>query len=343
MWLTCLVFFCVVITRVFYVLPSNTGTSDALIYHIIHFKKETFVNFWHNVNHFCNRSNYKKQRSSRALFYALPNACKKYDFHEEIKSIIEKYYKEKDDMLIFSVSALEILFEHDKYHPIFINPMNDISVDETQSGMIEKKLKWIKNGDMLVIDKDLGLDAFQKGLVRKLWKNFGFELIEETANLLVFKLNNLPNQKSPEFLSLGHFNSYLGENGLVDYEVPLNVMHINMKHYFYSGNVLSIEVDYERICLLKAIKIWNLINTKDILSNRFFFNNQIKNFNILISEDKKNWQVVVSEKNHFMKNKKYYYKSFLPIKARYLRLNIFVDDPNALFPMIEVFGADLNA
>jgi hypothetical protein len=341
-WLTCLVFFCVIMSRVFYVLPSNTGTSDALIYNVVHFKKETFANFWHNINNFCNRLNYKKERSSRALFYALPSSCKKYDFHEEMKSVVEKYYKERDSMLIFSISALEILFENNKYHPIFVNPMNDISVDETQSGIIKRKLKSIKNGDVVVIDKDVGLDTFQKSIIRTIWKKFGFELIEETPHLLVFRLSNLVSNKSPWFLSLSNFSSYIGKNGVVNYDMPLNVMNINMKNYFYWGDVLSIEVDYHRIFNLQAVKLWNLISTKDILRHRFFFNNQIKNFSVLVSEDKKNWQIVVSEKGYFMNDKKYYYKRFYPLKARYLRLNVFVDDPNTLFPIIEVFGEDIN-
>lgn len=337
-WMTCLMFFCVFLTRIVYVAPSNTGVNDALIYHLIHFKKEVFKNFWYNINHFCNIQHYSKDRNDRIFVEPFQYACKKYGFHQDMNRVIEKYYKNKKEALIFSVSVVEVLFEHNKYHPIFINPMNDISVDATQRDIVLQKIGLIKEGDVVVVDKNIGLDLFQKNVLALLWRKFGFDKIEETPNLWVFKLSGKLNHESPWFLSKRNFTSYIGRNAQVDYRQHLNVKNTDVRSYFYRGDVMTIELDFDTPFLMTAVKFWHLFNSKDIIKNRFFSDDEIKNFNILVSRDRKKWDMLVSENNYFINDKKYYYKDITPITTKYVRLNVLMDNPKIIIPDLEIFG-----
>lgn len=339
-WVTCVIFFCVFVVRIVYLPPSNVGVNDALIYHLIHFKKEVFKNFWYNINNFCNYQNYKKDNNSRIFFRPYPYSCKKYGFHNEIKSIVEKYYKNTNKSMIFSVSAVEVLFENHKFHPIFVNPMNDVSVDATQYKLVEQKVNNIKNGDIVIVEKGIGLDRFQADILRMLWKKFGFYKIDETPNLKVFKLTNKVSNGSPWFLNKTNFVSYLGKNGFVNYREPLNMKNVDLQNYFYHGDVMTIEMDFDQPFLVNAIKFWHLFNTKDILKYRFFSDDQIKNFNVLVSEDRKKWDMLISESNYFVSDKKYYYKDIAPIKTKYVRLNILMDNPRIMIPNLEIFGTN---
>jgi hypothetical protein len=337
-WLTCVVFFCVFLTRTIYVMPSNSGVNDSLIYHLVHFKKEVFENFWYNVSHFCNKMNYKKEDSDRQFIQAFQYACRKYDSRQEMSELIEKYYKNRQDAMIFSVSSVEILFEHNKYHSIFVNPMNDVSVDATQKDIIMQKLNDIKFGDIVIVEKDIGLDLFQTDVLRLLWKKFGFDKIEETPNVWVFKLTNEKAGGVPWFLGQRHSLSYLGRNGVVDYRQPLNMKNLDRRSYAYYDHAVTIELDFNAAFFVTGIRFWHLSGSKDVLKHRFFSNNEIKNFNVLVSTDRKKWDMVVSEANYFMNDKKYYYKDITPIKTKYLRLNFLVDNSSVVIPDLEVFG-----
>ena len=130
--------------------------------------------------------------------------------------------------MLFSASAVEILFENDKFHPIFINPMNDVSIEETKSTVVGKKLNNIKNGDIIVVDKSIGIDTFQKSLLRALWSKFGFEKVEETENLWVFKLTAAASHEPPWFLNVTNFSSYVGKNGFVNHGKPFSIIILEM-------------------------------------------------------------------------------------------------------------------
>jgi hypothetical protein len=337
-WITVLVFFCILVVRIVYVMPSNSGPNDALLYHLIHYNKFIFKNFGYNFTHFCNNQNYRNDNGVKIFVNTFQYACKKYDFHEEMHEIIERYYKTKKEAIIFSVSAVEILFEHNKYHPIFVNPMNDISVDVTQKNMILKKIDLIKYGDIIVVDKNVGLDLFQLNILKELSGRFGFGQVEETENLWVLELNDKKNSNADEFLSKRNFRSYFGSNHKVNYHPSSYIKNVNIRDYFYHGDVMTIQMDFDEPFLITAIKFWHLFNSKDILKNKFFSDDEIKNFNVLVSEDKKKWNMVVSENNYFINDKEYYYKEITPIMAKYVRLNVLIDKPNIIIPNIEVFG-----
>ena len=103
---------------------------------------------------------------------------------------------------------------------------------------------------------------------------------------------------------------------------------------------MTVEIDFYRPFMMNALKFWHLFNNRDVLKYRLFANDQIKSFNILTSEDGVTWNMIVSESNYFMNDKKYYYKAFSPIKTKYVRLNILIDDPRIVIPSLEVFGGD---
>lgn len=338
-WITSLTFFCVFVSKIFYYQPVNAGVNDSVIYHIVHFNKKVFKDFWYNFNNFCNKPGYSKNHSAM-LFSVFQNACQKYDFHQEIKEIIDKYYRNKEEMIIFSVSAIEILFENHKYHSIMVNPMNDMTVDATENKIIQDKIDAVKYGDIVVVDKDIGLDNFESEVLTRLGDKFEFNKIDETPHLWVFKLANKKNDSPPWFLGKKHFIAYLGKNGLVDYSQTMDMEKLRLPSYFYYDQVLTIEMDFEKPFLVTGLKLWHLIGNRDVIKYRFFSNNALKNFTILVSEDKKNWKIVLSEENYFMNDKKNYYKDITPITAKYLRLNALIDSPVIAVSKLEVFGRD---
>jgi hypothetical protein len=130
----------------------------------------------------------------------------------------------------------------------------------------------------------------------------------------------------------------MGKNGWINYRQPLNVQTADMHNYFYRGDVMTIELAFDTSFLMTAVKFWHLSNNRDILKYRYFSDDEIKNFNILVSLDKIKWDMVVSENNYFMNDKKYYYKDIAPIRVKYLRLNVTIDKPKIIVPDLEIFG-----
>ncbi len=340
LWVICFLFFCVFVTRLLYHMPSNLGVNDALIYHLIHFKKENFENFLYNMHHFCNKVNYKR-KNSQSLSFVFQDACRKYDFRQEIKALVDKYFKEKKDFLIFSISFPEVLFDNNKYHPILVNPLSDLLVHETQVLKLEKNIVAIQDKEIVVVDKDLGLDNFQQGVLRKIAKRFDFKKIDETPHLWVFELIKKTGDQSSSFLSNSNYSMYLGANGVVNRSQAISIEDIKVPMYFYHDKVLTLELNFEYPFLIDGIKIWHLLNNRDLLKYRFFSNNSIKTFNVLVSLDGENWTMLASESNYFMNDKKYYYQHVPLIKAKYVRLNALIDSPFIAVSLLEVFGKEV--
>jgi hypothetical protein len=338
-WVTCLVFFCIFITRTFYIMPSNLGSNDALIYHLVHYKPDIFKNFWYNLNNFCSKSSYREKNNSKLAVF-LQNSCQRYDFNQEVKDVISRHYKDRHDVLIFSDSIVEILFENHKYHAIFVDPMNDSGSDSTKNKIIDAKIDARKYGDIVVIDKNIGLDKFQSNILIKLWKKFGFKNIDETPHLWICQLIEKTDDGSPWFLAKNNFVRYLGKNGMIDHSKQMNMTSLDLTGYFKNKDVLTIEMDFDPPILVDGIKIWHVLSAKDLLKYRFFSNNAMKTFDVLTSVDGKKWNVALSEENYFINNKKYYYKNIVPIRAKYIRFNAVIDSPILVLSPLEVFGKD---
>jgi hypothetical protein len=339
LWLISLIFFSIFVMRVAYYQPLNAGVNDSLIYHLIHFDKNVYKRFWYNIRGFCNILHYSKKEGVN-LFYTLNESCKKYDFHDEVKKIIHQYYQNKKSIMLFSLSSVEILFEHNKNNPIIVSPISDETLDETQNQIVDNNIKAIMPHEIVVVDKNIGLDGFDSGVLRKIAKRFDFKKIDETPHLWVFELIKKTGTQSPSFLSNPHYAMHIGANGVVNRGQSLSIQDINIPIYFYNGNVLTIELDFEQPFLIDGVKIWHLLNNRDLLKYRFFSNNAIKTFNVLVSLDGKSWTMVASESDYFMNDKKYYHKDVSPIKAKYVRLNVMIDSPFIAVSLLEVFGKE---
>ena len=61
---------------------------------------------------------------------------------------------------------------------VWQDPMNDWGSDSIKNKMIDAKIDSVKYGDIVVIDKNIGLDKFQNDILIKLWKKFGFKKIK---------------------------------------------------------------------------------------------------------------------------------------------------------------------
>jgi hypothetical protein len=331
--MTCFVFLFVFVVKVFYTAPFNTGSNDALVYHLIHFKKEVFENYWYNLNHFCNKKNYRQDNSDRIFFTSMPTACQKYNFHDDVQHVINKYYKNTTEVMLFSASMVEILFENNKYNPLMNNPSTDASIDLIQKILLKKNFSAVKEGKIIIVDKSIDLEPFQSYLLRLLWKKFGFEKIDETPNIWVFKIVKKENQDAPWFLRNNQFSTAFGKNGVL-FRKPFFYPDLNMRDLY--GEAVTIEMDFHQPFLMTGLRLWNLLNALDSIYYRKIVNNAVRNFNVLVSLDGKKWNMVVSEENYFMDDKKYYYRTVPPQMVKKVRLNAMVDSPNLVVGNLDI-------
>jgi len=114
-------------------------------------------------------------------------------------------------------------------------------------------------------------------------------------------------------------------------------MNFSLRQYY--DKVLTIEMDFDTPFVMTGLKLWHL-HKNEMTKFRFFDNNAVKTFNVLVSMDGVKWEMVDSAVNYFMNDKKYYYKNIPPIKVKYVRLNAVIDDRRMVLAPLEIFGHD---
>ena len=105
------------------------------------------------------------------------------------------------------------------------------------------------------------------------------------------------------------------------------------------SEILRVWMDFGDLFLMKDIKIWRKIDFRkpDYFSEDLF--PFLKNFNVELSEDNKNWFMVASEKGFEVGGRYFYDLKLKPRQARYVRLNVFSENLKyLLISEIEVFG-----
>jgi hypothetical protein len=339
-----------------FMVHRNYYKNGDLLYAIIHPRGLTVDQFIYNLTRFCSKKDISPGTGPSLAIEE--NTCRRNKYHQELYDAIEKWFPNTNKALLFHRDSVELLMEHHKFSPVFVNPANESFVDD----LIQKTIDWIPEkihvGDVVLVEKQFNFSPIEYEVLMHMDKQFDFALLEETAHLKIFKLfqkNSLG--KTDLLLPLVVRDSqvtvrYVPTFGLTDHNMNAPVLFDYDKGTVWGvgADILRhvdtfwVWLDLGELASIERLKLWRKVDFRkpDYAPLEAF--KFLSHFNIEISEDNKNWRMVTSEKGVKLENDYFYLAKIGNQKARYIRVNAFVDNPvNLSISEIEVFGKKLGS
>jgi hypothetical protein len=307
-------------------------------------------NFFYNLNHFCTNKSPENRSDVLAI---TENSCKRNGYHQEMYDVIDKWFKNEDEILLFHRDLTEALVEHHKIHRLMVSPLNDYLSYDIRSHVMSKVSSYVHLGDIVVVDKDLNLFPIEISILKKMDTMFSFSLLEETPHFMVFKLTNKQEKKESDIKfpiepkgaisSLVYNNEYNieevkgGVGALFDHDKETS--WFATKHNTFVTNVFWIKINLGGEFTIDNIKVWRAIDFRvpEYFSKRHNFFPE--NFNIKFSEDGKLWTLGKSEYNYSSTTENYYNAVFIGKKARYIMIDVLLEKNTSFYiSEVEIFG-----
>src|SRR6476620_11259255 len=92
--------------------------------------------------------------------------------------LIDKWFKNEDEILLFHRDLTEALVEHKKIHRLMVSPLNDYLSYDIRAHVMGKVDKSVHLGDIVVVDKDINLFPIEVSILKKIDTLFNFSKIE---------------------------------------------------------------------------------------------------------------------------------------------------------------------
>lgn len=329
--------------------PISSSVSGSLLNSFFSDNKALKENFLYNVSNFCTKKNI--DASNRDFISVTENSCERYSFHDEMHHMIEKWYPDKREVLLFHRSLVEVLMEHHKIHKFLVNPSSDGLVPDFRENILRKVKRSVHVGDVIIVDKNMNVTSFEYDILHALSNIFDFKKVDVSEHLMVFVLNNKLGNGEFIFSEIPVFSEssmvYNGDAAFFTKKMldqDKGTVWVNAQYVRFEHDVFWILFDFGKIYSVDELRLWRRI---DFRIPGFYTDVNlgfIKKFNIQFSQDGKKWTLVASENNYRLNGRDFYSLTrFKDNKMRYVRINV-VPDSNAdeYISQIEVFGKPIK-
>ncbi len=333
--------------------PATAEPSGNMLTQFLYDGKFFHENFFYNLRNFCT----KKVLEDRSDVLAITeNTCKRNAYHQEMYDLIDKWFKNEDEILLFHRDSTEALVEHKKIHKLLVSPLNDYLSYDIRNHVMGKVEKAVHLDDIVIVDKDLNFFPIEISILKKIDTLFNFLKLEETPHFYVFRLSNKDSGTESDLVfpiepkgaesSLIYRSQHktdeitMGVGALFDYDKETS-WFATAKNTFSTSN-FWVKIDLGKEYRINNIKIWRTIDFRvpDYVSKRH--NLFPLNFNIKLSDDGKKWSLEKHESHYRLNQDSYYNAKMEGKKARYIMINVLLQKNQSFFiSEVEVFGKEV--
>jgi hypothetical protein len=333
------------------ILHKNFYKNGDLLYALVHKRGFRVDRLIYNLRNFCSDKSVSPGAGPNLSIEE--NTCRRNSYHKELYDVMEKWYPEQKEVMLFHRDSVEVLMEHNKVNKILVNPANDSIVKALNIKTIQWLEEKVRPGDIIVLEKDLNILPIEYKVLLRMRDIFHFRLLEATPHLRVFELVNkdiaqkndlsFPITFSKSMASFSYVPLFYKEEDILGasalFDKDKDTIWSVKKDIFNKIDTFWIWMDAGNLFWIDNIKIWRRVDFRKpdyVAKNAFKF---LYNFNIELSEDNKHWFMVASKQGFDIDSQYYYELKMDHKKVRYIRLNFFVDNVDDLsISEIEVFG-----
>jgi hypothetical protein len=333
--------------------PATAEPSGNILTQFLYDGNFFHENFFYNLNNFCTKKVLEDRHDILAI---TENTCKRNSYHQEMYDLIEKWFKNEDEILLFHRDSTEALVEHKKIHRLLVSPLNDYLSYDIRSHVMGKVGKSVHLNDIVIVDKDLNFFPIEISILKKIDTLFNFLKLEETPHFSVFKLTKKDPGKESDLVfpiepkgavsSVVYRGNYKmdevtgGVGALFDYDKETS-WFATANNTFSTSN-FWVKINLGKEYFINNIKMWRNIDFRvpEYVSKRH--NIFPVNFNIKLSEDGEKWSLEKYESNYSLNQNSYYNAIMGGKKAQYIMINVLLQKNQSFFiSEVEVFGKEV--